>query len=145
MTRIQLPHPYPLLLALRSEEERPAPGLDRPGAVASAAAVERIRPLLVSGYSYQETVLPQLPFEVAIEEQSALALDPVSQPDGIGMELSQEHLAGARVAQAVDLRVQWGKREELQQLRLALSLTHSPVLLSLVLARSDVLPDAPAI
>ena len=145
MTRIQLPHPYPLLLALRSEEARPAPGLDRPGAVASAAAVERIRPLLASVYSYQGKSFPQLPFEVAIEEQSALALDLVSQPDGIGMELSQEHLAGATVAQAVDLRIQWGKREELQRLRLALPLSPLPASPPLVLARSDVLPDAPAI
>ena len=101
--------------------------------------------VVASAYSYQGKPFPQLPFEVAIEEHSALALDPVPQPDGIGMELSQEHLAGATVARAVDLRIQWGKREELQRVRLALPLTPLPASPSLVLARSDVLPDAPAI
>ena len=97
MTRIQLRLPYPLL-ELQSEEAWPAPGLDPPGAVASAAAVEHIRLSLESGYSCQGTVLPQLPFEVAIEGRSALALDLDSQPDGIGLVLSQENRAEARVA-----------------------------------------------
>ena len=77
-----------------------AHGLVRPWAVVSAVAVVAL------AYSGQGEPLLQLPFEVAKEEYSVSALGHVPQPDGSWMELSQEHLAEAKVARAVDLRIQ---------------------------------------